>query len=65
MGKLRLLRTVLVAVALAISYAAAVTFGLVVLVHKVVGLRNDTESEMAGLDHSFHGERGYGMLNAG
>lgn len=54
-----------VAVALAITYAAAVTFGLVVLVHKLVGLRNDTESEMAGLDHSFHGERGYGMLNAG
>jgi ammonium transporter, Amt family len=53
------------AVAIAIAYAAVVTLGIVVVIHKTIGIRNDRESEMAGLDHSFHGERGYGMLNAG
>lgn len=52
------------AVAIAIIYAAVLTFVLVVLVEKIVGLRSATNDEMAGLDHSFHGEHGYGMLNA-
>ncbi len=52
------------AVGAAVLYSAVVTLGIVFAVEKTVGLRNGAESEMAGLDHSFHGERGYGMLNA-
>lgn len=48
-----------------IVYAGACTFGLLVVVDRVVGLRLSEKSEMAGLDHSEHGEDGYGMLNAG
>ena len=48
-----------------IGYSAIVTLLLVIGVEKSVGLRNLAESEMAGLDYSFHGERGYGMVNPG
>ncbi len=51
------------AVGVAIAYAALLTALLVILVDKVVGLRADASTEMAGLDHSIHGEQGYGMLN--
>jgi len=52
------------AVAIAISYAAIGTFILVFLVDKIVGLRSSDMGEMAGLDSSYHGEHGYGLLNA-
>lgn len=52
-----------VAVLLAIAYAAVVTIILLVLVNKLVGLRAPQKAEMAGLDSSYHGEHGYGMLN--
>jgi len=52
-----------VAVLVAIIYAAGMTFILLFLINKVVPLRVSIEEEMAGLDHSFHGEHGYGMLN--
>jgi ammonium transporter, Amt family len=29
-----------------------------------MGIRSSDKDEMAGLDHSYHGEHGYGMLNA-
>ncbi len=48
---------------LAVIYAAGVTIVLLFIVNKTVGLRARPESEMAGLDYAFHGERGYGMLN--
>jgi Amt family ammonium transporter len=51
------------AVGIAIVYAALVTTVLVLLVDKVFGLRADAATEMSGLDHSIHGEQGYGMLN--
>ena len=54
----------LVAVAIAIAYAAIAALIILVVVNKTVGLRSEVEDEMAGLDSSFHGERGYGMLNA-
>lgn len=53
------------AVGIAIAYAAIVTAGIVFLVDKTVGLRASDDEEMSGLDPSYHGERGYGMLNAG
>lgn len=51
------------AVGIAIAYAAIFTFILVFLVNKLVGFRASTEAEMQGLDHTYHGEQGYGMLN--
>ncbi len=54
----------LVAVGIAIVYAAVLTLIIVVVVNKLVGFRARPEAEMAGLDHTFHGERGYGMLHA-
>jgi len=52
-----------IAVSLAIAYAAIVTFILVFVLDKGVGFRSTTKEEMAGLDSSYHGEHGYGMLN--
>ncbi len=53
----------LAAVGIAIAYAAIMTFILVWIVNKFVGLRASPEAEMQGLDHTYHGEQGYGMLN--
>lgn len=53
----------LIAVAIAISYAAIVTLILLWVLNKTMGLRMTPQSEMKGLDHAYHGERGYGMLN--
>lgn len=51
------------AVLIAIAYAAILTFVLLLLIEKTVGLRANSASEMQGLDDAYHGERGYGMLN--
>ncbi len=51
------------AVAIAISYAAVLTLAIIFVVNKLVGFRASTEAEMSGLDHTYHGEQGYGMLN--
>lgn len=51
------------AVAIAILYSAVATFILIWLLNKVVRFRSTEEEEMAGLDRTYHGERGYGMLN--
>ena len=51
------------AVLIAIVYAAAVTYILLIIVSKTIGFRSSDASEMAGLDSSYHGEKGYGMLN--
>jgi len=52
------------AVVIAIVYAATVTLAILVLVEKTIGLRSSDSEEMKGLDDSYHGERGYGMTNA-
>jgi Amt family ammonium transporter len=52
------------AVGIAIGYAAVGSIVLVFIVDKVFGFRAAAGGEMAGLDHTFHGERGYGMLTA-
>lgn len=54
-----------VAVAIAILYAAIMTLIIVWLVNKFFTLRSTPECEMQGLDHSYHGERGYGMTHPG
>ena len=53
----------LFAVFIAIVYAAVGTLIIVYIVEKFVGLRTTEEHEMAGMDYSLHGERGYGTLN--
>lgn len=52
------------AVGIAVAYAAVMTFVIIYLLNKVVPFKATEEEEMAGLDRSYHGERGYGMLNA-
>ena len=52
-----------IAVLIAIAYAAAVTLVLLWILNKTMGLRPSAQNEMRGLDNAYHGERGYGMLN--
>lgn len=52
------------AVGIAVAYAAGMTFAIIYLLNKVVPFKATEEEEMAGLDRSYHGERGYGLLNA-
>jgi Amt family ammonium transporter len=42
-----------------------VTFGLLKLIDKTIGLRVDAEAETEGLDTSLHGEKGYAMGTQG
>jgi len=51
------------AVVIAILFAAGMTFIIIYLLDKVIKFRSTEDDEMAGLDRSYHGERGYGMLN--
>lgn len=51
------------AVGIAIIYAAVVTLILLFVVNKLVGLKSSDKDEMKGLDASYHGEQGYGMMN--
>lgn len=53
----------LAAVGIAIAYAAILTLVLIFIVNKFVGFKASTEAEMQGLDHTYHGEQGYGFLN--
>jgi len=48
---------------LAAVYAAGVSIVLLVLVEKTLGFRLDSVRESAGMDHSLHGEHGYGLMN--
>lgn len=51
------------AVGIAIAYAAVLTLIIVFVIDKTIGLRSKEKDEMQGLDASYHGEHGYGMLN--
>jgi Amt family ammonium transporter len=51
------------AVTIAIVYAAVMTFLIIFILNKFVKFKSSEVDEMAGLDRSYHGERGYGMLN--
>jgi ammonium transporter, Amt family len=52
-----------VAVLMAIAYAGVMTYILLVIINKTIGMKASKEQEMAGLDSAYHGEHGYGMLN--
>jgi Amt family ammonium transporter len=54
-----------VAVLVAILYSAIMTFMILFLLNKITGLRSSVKSEMQGLDFTYHGEHGYGMVNPG
>jgi Amt family ammonium transporter len=51
------------AVIIAIVYAAVMTFVIIYILNKFIKFKSSETDEMAGLDRSYHGERGYGMLN--
>jgi Amt family ammonium transporter len=51
------------AVLITIFYAAGMTFLIVFTLNKIMKFKSSEDDEMAGLDRSYHGERGYGMLN--
>jgi Amt family ammonium transporter len=51
------------AVIIAIVYAAVMTFVIIYILNKFIKFKSTESDEMAGLDRSYHGERGYGMLN--
>lgn len=51
------------AVGIAISFAAIMTFIIIYSLDKVIKFKSSEDDEMAGLDRAYHGERGYGMLN--
>lgn len=51
------------AVVIAMVYAAVMTWILLVVINKFSKFRSTDECEMQGLDKSYHGERGYGFLN--
>ncbi|HOU01199.1 MAG TPA: ammonium transporter [Bacteroidales bacterium] len=51
------------AVTIAIVFAAVMTLGILFLIDKTMKFKSTEDEEMAGLDRSYHGERGYGMLN--
>ena len=51
------------AVTIAIVYAAVMTFIIISILNKFIKFKSSETDEMAGLDRSYHGERGYGMLN--
>ena len=51
------------AVGIAIVFAAGMTFAIIFVLNKFMKFRSTEDDEMAGLDRTYHGERGYGMLN--
>lgn len=51
------------AVGIAIVYAAVLTLVILFIIDKTMGLRSSEKDEMVGLDASYHGEHGYGMVN--
>jgi Amt family ammonium transporter len=50
-------------VMVSLIYAGVVTLILLVIVEKTVGIKLDNQGEMSGMDHTLHGEHGYGLLN--
>jgi len=51
------------AVGIAIAYAAVMTIVIIFVLNRFTKFRSSEADEMAGLDRTYHGERGYGMLN--
>jgi ammonium transporter, Amt family len=55
--------TQLLAVGVVIALSAVMTWIIWLLLEKTVGFRLDEAREKAGMDHSLHGEHGYGLMN--
>lgn len=53
----------LLAVGTVILFTAVMTLLLAFVIEKTIGLRATDQAERAGLDHSFHGETGYGLIH--
>jgi ammonium transporter, Amt family len=53
----------MLAVIIAIAYAALMTYIIILVIDKIFKFKSTETDEMAGLDRSYHGERAYGMLN--
>jgi Amt family ammonium transporter len=51
------------AVIIAIVYAGVMTFVIIFALNRFIKFKSSEVDEMGGLDRSYHGERGYGMLN--
>lgn len=51
------------AVGITVVYSAIISLILLFVVDKMTGFRSQLRDERAGLDHSEHGEHGYGLLN--
>jgi ammonium transporter, Amt family len=51
------------AVLVAIVYSGVMTLIILLIINKITGLRSSVKSEMQGLDFTYHGEHGYGMVN--
>lgn len=51
------------AVSISIVYSIIGTLFILFIVDKTVGIKVGKNEELQGLDYTFHGERGYGMLN--
>ena len=51
------------AVGITVAYASVASLLLLFFVEKTIGLRIGENDEMSGLDHSMHGEQGYGLIN--
>lgn len=51
------------AVGIAIVFAAVMTYIIIICLNRFIRFRSTEDDEMGGLDRSYHGERGYGMLN--
>jgi Amt family ammonium transporter len=50
-------------VLVAITYSAAMTFIILIVLNKITVLRSSVNSEKQGLDYTYHGEHGYGMVH--
>lgn len=62
-GILNQLGIQVLAVAIAATYAALMTLLIIYVLNKFIRFKSSESDEMAGLDRSYHGERGYGMIN--
>ncbi len=64
-GSARLVGEQLLAIAAAGAWAALMSFAILKLVDKLVGLRADKDFEQEGLDIALHGEEAYALAEAG
>lgn len=55
--------TQLIGLGVTVVFAGVLTGVICFIVDKTVGFRLDAAREKAGMDHSLHGEAGYGLLN--